>query len=104
MPETELEAALRHANHSQEQVVNYKAAGEDLFPPPKVKVLQPGTQHFEILQYLKSGKSLTGLEALRLFGTMKLASRVSELKDMGYRFNQELITTDTGKKVMRYWL
>jgi hypothetical protein len=99
----ELEEAVRHGNVGMETLINEKACG-DLFPEKPKKILQAGTQPFEILQYLKSGKSLTGLEALCLFGTMKLASRISELKDMGYQFKQEMIKTESGKKVMRYWL
>ena len=34
MPETELEASLRHAHHAQEEVVNYEQAGADLFVKP----------------------------------------------------------------------
>ena len=42
------------------------------------------TQDDRILASLKAGNSLTGLQALDLFGTMKLATRVSELKRQGF--------------------
>ena len=69
-------------------------------------IIEPksGTQHYAILEYLRAGNRLTPLEALRLFGTMKLASRISELREMGHHFEQQLIKTDTGKWVMQYWM
>ena len=42
------------------------------------------SQKDRILIYLKSGKTLTPLEALNLFGTTKLATRISELIDEGH--------------------
>ena len=57
-----------------------------------------------ILQYLKDGGKLTGLEALRLFGTMKLASRVSELRDEGHDIKSKTIMTRNGKHVSEYWM
>jgi len=63
------------------------------------------SQNQAILEYLKSGHTLTGLDALRLFGTMKLASRISELKDEGNNIFDETIHDEkTGKHYKRYWL
>ncbi len=63
------------------------------------------SQNIAILEYLKSGHSLTGLDALKLFGTMKLASRISELKDEGHNILDETIhDTKTGKHYKKYWL
>jgi len=38
------------------------------------------SQNAAILSYLKSGRSLTGLEALSRFGTSRLAARIHDLK------------------------
>ena len=63
------------------------------------------SQNIAILEYLKSGHTLTGLEALKLFGTMKLASRISELRDEGHNIQDELICDEkTRKHYKRYWL
>ncbi len=60
------------------------------------------SQSLQILSHLKSGKSLTQIEALNLFGCMRLASRVDEL-----RTNHDIITTmvtGNGKSWARYSL
>lgn len=41
------------------------------------------SQTAEILNYLKQGKTLTPLEALRKFGTMRLAARIKDIRDRG---------------------
>lgn len=41
------------------------------------------SQNSEILQHLESGKTLTSLEALKMFGTMRLAARIRDLRKAG---------------------
>lgn len=36
----------------------------------------------EILAYLKTGKGLTNLEALKMFGTFRLSGRIYDLKNL----------------------
>ncbi len=63
------------------------------------------TQHQAILAVLEDGARITGLDALRLCGTMKLSSRVGELKRKGYNIRDEfIIAFPSGKRVKRYWL
>lgn len=62
------------------------------------------TQHQAILEILENGNSLTGLDALVLCGTMKLASRISELRRLGYNIKDEYIKVDSGKHVKIYWM
>ena len=62
------------------------------------------TQHNAILDRLENGERLTGLDALRLCGTMKLASRVSELRRKGYDIKDAWQGTETGKKIKIYWM
>ena len=42
-----------------------------------------GTQRFQIMRHLKENGTITQLEALREYGIMRLASRISELKKRG---------------------
>ena len=58
-----------------------------------------------ILEYLRSGKSLTALEALDLFGTMNLRNRISELRAEGHNIKDTPIHNKvTGKRYSNYWL
>ena len=59
------------------------------------------TQKENILAYLKAGHSLTGLEALQLFGTMKLATRISELRSEGHDILHQMVNRN-GKWVAKY--
>lgn len=49
------------------------------------------TQKEEILNHLKSGKSLTQLEALNKFGCMRLASIVHRLKTEGHKIEMQMV-------------
>lgn len=73
----------------------------DLFIPNNPR---RNTQEARILEYLKQGNSLTALEALDKFGSFRLASRISELKRLGYQIQSETIKTDTGKHIKKYWI
>lgn len=62
----------------------------------------------KILNYLRGGGSLTGLEALQLFGCMRLGARVWDLKRRGYNIESrmEVHKNENGeyKSYKRYWL
>lgn len=62
------------------------------------------SQTDRILEYLLAGNSITSLEALNLFGCIRLASRISDIKARGYLVYSEFVTTPTDKKVKRYYL
>lgn len=70
------------------------------------------SQTKQILEYLRTGKKLTPLDALQLFGCFRLSARISELRDMGRDMGFEIITdkkevTDkfgNKKYVGEYWL
>jgi hypothetical protein len=51
------------------------------------------TQCEKILQYIEEKGSITPLDALREFGCMRLASRMCDLKKMGYVVIKEIETT-----------
>jgi hypothetical protein len=52
------------------------------------------TQAQRILIYLKTGKSLTPLEALKKFGCFRLAARISDLRSQGHTIWTNYITKD----------
>lgn len=55
------------------------------------------SQREKILQYMNEYGSITPLEALREFGCMRLASRISELKRMGFVISSVMETAKTKK-------
>lgn len=59
-----------------------------------------------ILAYLLNGSRITSLEALRLFGCMRLASRISDLRKSHpeIKFKATRVETMTGKKVAQYYI
>ena len=44
-----------------------------------------------VLKYLQSGYTITGLQALKLFGCMRLASRISEMKKEGLTISKVMV-------------
>lgn len=62
------------------------------------------SQDKEILKYLKSGNRITALEALRLFGCFRLASRIHTLKASGEPIQRQMIKTESGKIIAQYYI
>jgi hypothetical protein len=60
------------------------------------------SQTNEILAYIKK-KPITPIEALKRFGCLRLAARISELRFAGHFINTELVSKN-GKKFARYSL
>ena len=54
------------------------------------------TQCEKILQYIEENGSITPLDALREFGCMRLASRMCDIKKMGYAVEKEMETAKNG--------
>ncbi len=61
------------------------------------------TQTDAILGHLRSGRALTPMDALRLFGCMRLAARVRELREAGHRVETSIVEGD-GKRFALYWM
>ena len=59
------------------------------------------TQQTRILNHLRSGKTLTALEALERFGCFRLAARVSDLKQEGFDIRSARVQIN-GKRVAKY--
>ena len=62
------------------------------------------SQTDRILDYMLSGKSITPLEALDMFGCFRLGARIADIKAKGYIVYSEFVTTPSKKKVKRYYL
>lgn len=60
------------------------------------------TQELLILDHLKSGHSLTQLEALNLYGCFRLASRIHDLKEDRWPIIKDIVHTDSGKRIAKY--
>ncbi len=58
--------------------------------------METQTQKEAILRHLQSGKIITPLESLNLYGCNRLAARIWELRDEGYRIRSENVKQ--GKK------
>lgn len=50
------------------------------------------TQAQRVLQYMEDFGSITQLEALNDLGVMRLASRISDLKKLGYPIKSEIVS------------
>ena len=50
------------------------------------------TQCEKVLEYMKTFGSITQLEALQDIGCMRLASRISDLRDQGYAIGRRIKT------------
>lgn len=61
------------------------------------------SQNLQILSYLKKGKKITAIEALKKFGSFRLAARIGELKEMGYKIKPETVEKN-GKRFAEYRL
>ena len=62
------------------------------------------TQTAQILAHLKTGRSITPLDALDWFGCFRLGARIYDLKQDGHNIYREMIETDSGKRVASYTL
>lgn len=61
------------------------------------------SQNARILAYMRQGRPINGLLALRLYGCFRLAARVYELRQQGIKVKQRLIQIN-GKRVSVYWI
>lgn len=58
----------------------------------------------EILDWLESGKPLTALMAVQLFGTMNLSRIISSLRKEGHKIEIEMIAGANGQKFGKYFI
>jgi hypothetical protein len=61
-------------------------------------------QSDRILEYMRAGNKITPLEALDLFGCLRLGGRIFELKEEGHNVLDEWVVLPNKKRVKRYWI
>jgi hypothetical protein len=61
-----------------------------------METMETQTQKEAILRHLQSGRTITPLEALNLYGCFRLGARIWELRDEGYKIKSENVKQ--GKK------
>lgn len=62
------------------------------------------SQNKRILKHLESGKSITPLQALKLFGCFRLGARIFNLRARGHAIETTRIRVGDGKYVAKYHL
>lgn len=61
------------------------------------------SQKEKILEHLLSGKSISPLEALNLYGSLRLGARIADIRKEGYIVYREMVTDSrTGKRYAQY--
>ena len=63
------------------------------------------SQNKRIAEWLKSGNTITAMEAFNMFNCFRLASRITDLKQkFGLRIVTDRVMTPSGKRVAQYKL
>lgn len=64
-------------------------------------MIQDNTQTKAILEHLLSGKAITSIEAIELYGATRLSGIIYYLREQGYQINssRKVIKTRYGKSV-----
>mgnify|MGYP003131576318 FL=1 len=63
------------------------------------------TKKEKVRDYLETGKSITPAEAYEMFGSMRLAAIICDLKKDGYKFHTEIVKKENSRiKFARYKL
>lgn len=62
------------------------------------------SQNKLLLRHLEMGGTITGIEALNLYGCFRLPSRICDLKKAGHKIEDRFITLPNGKRVKQYRL
>lgn len=60
------------------------------------------SQKDRILTALQSGRRLTAIDALSEFGCFRLAARIKDLHNQGYKIIHKMIKSANGKKFAEY--
>lgn len=62
------------------------------------------SQLSRIRDHLKTGRALTPVQALDMFGCFRLAARIKDLREAGYQIHTERFATPHGAVIARYWM
>lgn len=60
------------------------------------------SQNRLILRHLQMGGTITGIEALNLYGCFRLPSRICDLRKMGIGIKSKFVVLPSGKRVKEY--
>ena len=60
------------------------------------------SQNAKILAWLQEGHKITQMDALKLCGCFRLASRIHDLRERGWNITKEMIILNNGKRVAQY--
>ena len=74
---------------------------KDNFNPNEVSST---SQKKRILAFMQAGNSITPIQALALFGSLRLGARIADLKAEGYEVKSEFVKLPNGKQVKRYFM
>ena len=69
-----------------------------------IKSFKQDSQNSKILEYLKTGASLTCLEAAKFGWGLNLRSRISDLKRFGCNIESKQVNIDNGSYIAEYRL
>ena len=61
-------------------------------------------QKDEILNHLRQERTITSLEALELYGSLRLAARIKDLRDAGHKIHTHRLTLTNEKTIAEYVL
>lgn len=61
------------------------------------------SQNKQIKEYLDHGNKITSLDALEMFGCMRLASRINDLKKQGMQIGSKTVVAPNGKRYSQYF-
>jgi hypothetical protein len=61
-------------------------------------------QSEQLLAYIKKNGTVTPMEALIKLGIYRTAARVYDLRNAGHNIQTDIVETQSGARVARYWL
>ena len=67
-------------------------------------IMKTISQEKQILKYLQSGRSLTPLQALSKFDSLRLSARILRLRKAGNDIKDKWIDLPGGKRVKAYYI
>lgn len=70
----------------------------------RTEIVTKKSQAQRILAHLKAGKSISPLEAIGVYGILRLAPRIHELRLAGYQIRRSMKEDIEGKRYARYSL
>ena len=60
------------------------------------------SQSSQLLNHLKRGRTLSALNALNLFGCLRLAARIHDLRKRGHSIKGDWVQLPGGKRIVCY--